>query len=842
MRRHFVPYPYPEPGLERWLADLRQDLHYALRQVRRAPGFAAIVVGTLAVGIGANVMMASVLDALLFRPPPGISDAGRLAQLVYASARATSHGDMGRSTSYPAVLEFARDVPTFADVAAYDSWSVSLGVGPDALRVRTTLVTPNFFTMLGVHPALGRLFSVADGFPTDGGAGGPPLVVLAYGFWQRQFAGDRSVLGRSVSLGSLAYTIVGVAAPGFRGVQAAAPDVWLPVTVTAPAEFPALWSDGAGSTWLTALARLKPGVSRAIAAAQATAVMRHSAAAHELDTLYNVIPASVIAGRGPDAPQQTTVLIWLGGLSVLVLLIACANVANLMLGRAVMRRREVAVRLALGVGRGRLARQLFAESLVLVSLGGAAACYLAVIGSRALQVRLLPDTGVGGVLNVRLIGITALIALGVTVVLAMAPWLQSARLDLMRALKGVGGTMGVRTARARTVLLGMQAVIGMVLLVMALLAVQSLRRVLAHDLGVDLNHTAVVYFDLERLLRVPGVGLDSMYGLLAERLRALPGVERVALADAGYGYGHAAGVYTTEHDDDYYWHVGVDAPIEAAVDSGFFRTMGAHSLRGRDFDAADRRGAPRVAIINQALGHYLWPGRDALGQCLLLHEPPKNSNGPCVTVVGVIPTFQLYDMFNQSTYQVYVPLAQNTYPTLPAIMYIRVRGETAAVIPSVRRAILTARPDLPAPSIAAMESVVAPQLRPWRLAALLFSLFGTVAVLIAMIGLYGVVSFAMAQRASEIAIRRTLGADTGDVLRVIGGDALRTVAVALIVGAAVIVIAHGILEPVLYRTSARDPWIIGGAALTLLLVAVAACAAPTVRAVRTNPAVVLRGE
>jgi predicted permease len=843
VRPRFVGYSYPEPWLERWVADMRQDVHYAIRQMRRAPGFTAIVVGTLAAGIGANVMMASVLDALLLRPPPGISDPGAVTQLVYASSHATNRRDMGRFTSYPAVLEFARDVPAFADVAAYDSWSFSLGVGPDAIRVRTTLVTANFFSLLGVHPALGRLFSVADGFPVDGAAGGPSLAVLDYGFWQRQFAGDRSVLGRSIALGSLSYTVIGVAPPGFRGVQATAPAVWLPVTVTAPAEFPAVWSDGAGSTWLTAIARLKPGVSWAAAAAQATAVMRHSAAAqHELDTLYHVIPASVIVGRGPDAPQQTTVLIWLGGLSALVLLIACANVANLLLGRAVMRRREVAVRLALGAGRGRLARQLLAESLVLVSLGGAAACYLAVVGSRVLQARLLPDTSVGGVLNARLVAFTALVALGTTVVLALVPWLQSVGLDLMRPLKGVGGTTDVHTAHTRTALLGVQAVIGMVLTVTAVLATQSLRRVLAHDLGVDVQHTAVVYFNLDKLLRVPGVGLDSMYGLLTERLRALPGVERVALADAGYGYGHAAGAYTLEHDY-YYWHVGVDGvPMEAAVDSGFFRTVGAYTLRGRDFDTADRRGAPRVAIINEALAHYLWPGKDALGQCLLLHEPPKNANGPCVSVIGVVPTFELRDMFNQGTYQVYVPLAQSTYPSLPAILYIRTRGQAATVIPAVRRVILTARPDLPAPSIASMQDVVAPQLRPWRLAALLFSLFGAVAVVIAVIGFYGVVAFAAAQRAQELAIRRALGADASDLLRAVAGDALRTTFVALLAATAVILGAHRVLDPLLYETTARDPWVIGGVAFTVLIAAIAASTPPTLRVLRGNPALVLKND
>ncbi|MGH7662725.1 MAG: FtsX-like permease family protein [Gemmatimonadaceae bacterium] len=375
------------------------------------------------------------------------------------------------------------------------------------------------------------------------------------------------------------------------------------------------------------------------------------------------------------------------------------------------------------------------------------------------------------------------------------------------------------------------------LLICAGLFAQSLRRVEALDLGLDVDRTLIAKIDLGGTT-LPREEVKSVYKAMLERVLALDGVAHAALAEHDpYRFGRAVGAHTPTRSPESLWHDEVlHVPMEAAVDSGFFRAIGATSLRGRDFQGTDRRGAPRVAIINEPLAKLLWPGAEPLGQCMLITW----EGGDCVTVVGVLTGFWKWSILERDNLVVYVPMAQSDRFVRVGSMFIAARGDVEVVARDVRQAIQGVRPDLPAISVVPMREVLAPQLGPWQLAATMFMIFGGIALVIAAIGLYGVVAFAVAQRAPEIAIRIALGARAGHVLRVVARDGLSAVAAGLAVGGLVALGARRWLGPLLFQTSPSDPWIIAGVGMLLLAVATAASLIPTVQAVRRNPATVLR--
>lgn len=829
-----------------WLRDVFQDVPLALRQLRRTPAATSLIILTLGIGIGINVTMAGLIDRLLLRPPAHVRDADRVARLLFVGPANDGGNRVGTRWSYPAMMDLARDVSAFEKVAAHADVRLALGSGPDVQEVRASLVSPSFFPLLGVRPFLGRLFSYADGYPEGEAAGGPPLAVISYGFWQRQFAGDSGILGRNVRIGALPYTIVGVAPSGFRGVDLEPQDVWLPISVAADSEVTAAWRSGRATRWLGVVARLRPGVTRAAAGQQVTAVWRYfNAPPGTVEARTRVVAASIINGRGPDAPREVKIALWLGGVSALVLLIACANVANLLLARAFTRRREIAVRLALGAQRGRLLRQMLTEAAMLTIISAAAAVFLAMVSARVLQRLFVDDVAATGfVPNTRLLAFTAAIALGTVVLISLAPLLQSTRPDLTDALRTGASAGGGRTSRVRTLLLGTQGALCMLLLVIAGLFAQSLRRVESLDLGVDVDNTLLVYLPVDRLA-LAKEEVTQLYDHIRQRVGAIPGVRGVALASWNpFAGGHAVAPYTQEHSEDYYWPPGftIDAPIETAVDSGFFRTIGAASLRGRDFTSADVSGAPDVAIINEPMADFLWPGEDALGRCVYLPYSIGEVVG-CTTVVGVLPGFLKRSILEREAMAVYVPLAQySSKVDRPGSMLVGVRGNMTTLLPIIRRAIGSVRADMPAVRIIPMGDVVSPQYRPWRVAASMFSIFGGVALAIAVVGVYAVVSYSAEQRSAELAVRIALGARGRNVLLAVAGHGLVTVAAGLAVGVlTALAISHWI-GPLLFHTSPSDPAIITGVALLLLGVAVVAMLVPTVRALSRNPAAVLQSE
>ncbi len=823
----------------RWRDDAARDLRYALRQLRRAPGLTALLIGTLAIGIGGNVTMAGTIDRLVFRPPPHVTDPKHVVRLLYVGPNPAGGRFANPATTYPTLLDMGREVSAFEMTAGYSGLSLSFGLGPEAIQIHATLVSPDFFSLLGVRPALGRTFSSADGYPSGEITGGTPLAVLGHAFWQRQYAGDSGVVGRAARIGSQTYTIVGVAPPRFQGVEEQMPDVWLPVSV-AGSDFPMLWLAGRNATWISIVARLRPGATAAQAGDQATAVTRsHVPPRTADDAAIRIVAAPAIRGRGPDAPREVRVALWLGGVSALVLLIACANVANLLVGRALSRRREIAVRIALGAARSRLARQLATEALLLAGLGGTAALLVAVFGTRLLGDLFVTDIAGGGFIDLRLFVFTAAVALGTGVVISLAPALQTLTPDPWMALGTGAGVGGARRSVVRATLLGVQGALCIILLVGAGLFARSLHRVRALDLGVDLDRTLEVRFDFNRDVLPVKADYEAASAEMLARVAAVPGVERAARR---VSLGAFAPRSDATRDRDW-WALATRAGFLTAVDSGYFRTLGARrSLRGRDFDGRDRAGAERVTIVTEPLAALLWAHEEALGRCLT-YTMWGDQRGGCVRVVGVVSGFMGRDILDRGPLEAFIPLAQRARAgSRPGFMYVLVRRDPAAAAPAVRRAVQSVHAGLPAITVRPARDRVDPQMRPWRLAAALFSLFGGVALIIAIVGLYGVVAYSAAQRATEVSVRVALGARPAHILAVVAGDGLAAVGAGLAAGLGVALAARRWIGPLLFQTSPRDPGVIVGMAGLLLLVALAASVVPTARALRRNPAELLRTE
>lgn len=822
---------------ESWLEGAARDFRYALRQHVRDPGFAALVVLTLSIGIGANVVMVGAIDRLLLRAPPHVREPETVARLLLVAPNPLGGDHISARSNYPTFEDMQREVPSLESVGAYWSLPISFGLGPEAVEVRASLVTSSFMSLLGVAPALGRLFSPDDEASWEG----TPMVVLGHAFWQRRFGSDSTVVDQTVRIGDESYAVIGVTPKGFHGLEAQPVDVWLPLTSgTLRASNLTFSLNDRGSGWLSIVARIQRDATRAQVEQQATNIwLQNNAPAGSVTEKRRVVAASVILGRSIDRPRGVNIAIWLAGIAVLVLMIACANVTNLLLARAFARRREIAVRVALGASPGRLARQLLAEGMLLAGVGGLGALYLALLGGPFVQGMLQSGSSDSGFFDLRLFVITATIAVATGVVVSLAPLLQATALDLTRSLRTGAASTGGQGSRVRTALLTAQAALCMVLLITAGLFAQSLRRVEGLDLGLDLNRTVRAKIDLGST-SLPQAEIRATYASMLERVLAVEGVTRAALAEHDpYKYGRAVAAHTPKHSPESLWHKGVlQVPMEVAVDSGFFTTVGAVSLRGRDFREFDRRGSARVAIINENLAKLLWPGEEALNQCMLVDW----EGGDCVTVVGVIHGFMKGSVLERDRLVVYVPMAQSDYYIVPGTMFVATTGDHSKVIPSIRTAIQSAGADMPAVTVDRMRDVVGLEFRPWRLAAIMFSIFGAVALLIAVVGLYGVVAFTATQRSTEVAVRTALGAQPKHVLSVVAGEGLRAVIIGLVIGSIAALGLRRWIGPMLFETSPADPGIIAAVGMLLFTSAAVASLFPTVRMLRQNLAATLRVE
>ena len=821
-----------------WLDTLQQDLTYALRQLRRSPGFALAAVVTLALGIGANATMFGVIDRLLLRLPAHVTEPERLMLFSYVRTTADGSDDDQEALSYPLYRDLL-EARTFERVAAYSRTSLAFGRGADARSINAMRVSASYFATLGVRPALGRLFVAED----DGNPIAPPVAVLGYAFWQNHFGGDRNVLGRSLPLGDGRYTVIGVAPEGFVGLGQSAIDLWIPLTAGVTADAYARWLTGRQAFWLRVIGRLRPGVAPAAARADASAAIRAG------DRRAGVAPQwiaqrnpriALVSARPRDAragDPDAKVSLLLGAVSFLVLLLACANVANLLLARGIRRRREIAVRLALGVGRGRLLRLLVLESLVLASLGGAAAVLVARWGGELVRRVLFAgvewvDSPVDG----RVLAYTALAALATGLLAGLAPALQASSPQLTGALKEGAREGRVHRSRARRALLLVQAALTVVLLVGTGLFVRSLRRIEELPLGMDVERVLIATVSLSGT-SYKSAEIAEIYRRLEETARGTPGVRGTALGTTlPFATAWAEEVKVPGRDSLPLTRAG--GPYFNAVTPGFFEAVGTRVLRGRGFTAADRAGRHRVVVVNETLARLWWPSESPLGRCMKV----GGDTMPCAEVIGVVENTRRFQLIEDESVQFFIPLEHAPDYLQPAVLFMRAAGDPNALIGTLRRRLQMAVPNLPYVRVAPFQEQISPQTRSWRLGATMFGAFGTLALILAAVGLYGVLAYDVSQRMHEMGVRVALGAQSRDVSRLVVWEGLRVVAVGSALGFAITMLAGRFVAPLLFQTSPREPAVFGVVGLVVLVVALVATSVPAWRAGRVDPVVALRAE
>jgi predicted permease len=819
------------------MTTLWHDLRYSLRLLAKSPGFAAVALVSLALGMGANTAIFSLINATLLRPLP-VRDPERLVTVYTSDYSGPARG----STSYPDYLDIREQAQVFSGFAAFSATPMSLSDEGRTERILGQVVTGDYFNVLGVDAALGRTFVPEE----DRTPGTHPVVVISHGLWQRVLGGDPGVVGRRIVVNGTAFTIIGVTPPAFTGaILGVAPDVYLPIMmVDQLAQAPPGNSRLAqrGSRGMFTLGRLAPGVTReqAQAAMDTLAAQLHAAYPREWTDRRQQPRRLTVESqqRAIVFPQFRGGLVGLLSLLAvvvgLVLLIACANLANLLLARASARRREIGVRLALGAGRRRLVRQLLTESLLLAVAGGALGVLVAEWTIDMLM-KLQPPTPIPMFLDLsldyRALAFTALLALVTGVLFGLVPALRATRPGVIPALKGdapITSRLGFSTSR---VLVVSQVGLSLLLLVGSGLFVRSLGNAGNIDTGFDANNLLVMSMDL-RLQGYDDVRTKTFCRQLLERVSGLPGVISASLADSLPLSLH--GQRTSVRMEGYAPQPGEDMEINfAKVAPRYFETMRIALRRGREFTPQDREGAPGVAVVNEAFARRYWPGQDPLGK--------KVRRGPAeFTVIGLARDGKYRTLGEDPLPFLYFPLDQ-VYST-SVTLHVRTAGDPAALLGSVRREIQSLDRDLPLYEVKTMRDHLGIAMLPARLAASLLGGFGVLALALAAIGIYGVMSYSVAQRTREIGIRMALGADRRRVLNLVVGQGMLPALIGAILGLAAAVGVTRFAAGFLYGISATDILTFAGVTGLLAAVALAASYLPARRATRVDPVVALRYE
>ena len=827
-----------------WWDVLSRDLRYALRGLRARPGFAAAVVLTLALGIGANAAIFSVVDRLLFRPPPMLAEPARTHR-VYISSTYRGEEFTNSSVQYARYVDLTKWTRSFSRTAEFTNRKLAVGVGAEAREMQVGAVSASFFGFFDAPPALGRYFSAQEDTPPDG----TPVAVLSYAMWQTRYGGRSDALGSTLQIGPTVYTVIGVAPRGFVGLWPEQPPVaYVPIASYAAGVELRLkgetWWDTYHWTWASMIAQRKPDVSIAAANADLTSALKRSYAA--ADEKYgesrtnrderahdHALIASILSERGPNQSSTAKVAALVGGMALVVLLIACANVANLLFARAMRRKREIAVRVALGVSRKRLLSQLLTESVLLALLGGVVGLILAQWGGAALRAAFLPPGAESPVMT----DTRTLIFAGVAVVLAgivtgLAPAFQAGKTDLTVDLKAGQREGVIHRSRTRVALLLLQGALSVVLLVGAGLFVRSLNNVKNLRLGYEPDSVLVVDLSMR------GVALDSVQALtlrrrLLERAQAIPVVEHAAL-------NVTLPFWST-------WSMGLNVPgIDSvsrlgqfnlnSVTPDYFATMGTRIVRGRGIEAGDVAGAPGAVVVSESMAKKLWPTEDAMGKCIKVGP----DTAPCNYVVGIAEDIKNEQLSDDPGLFYYLS-ADQYHPERTGLL-LRIHGDPASHVETVRRELQKLMPGASYITVTPFSEIVGRKMESWSLGATMFMVFGTLALVLATIGLYGVIAYNVVQRSHEMGVRIALGAQQGDVVWLVVRQGLLLATMGILIGGIATFAAASRVEPLLFQESARDPLVYVGVMLLMLAVAAAASFIPARRAARVDPNVALRAE
>jgi putative ABC transport system permease protein len=801
-----------------------RDLRYAVRALLRQPGFSIAVALTLALGIGANTAIFSVVHGVLLRPLPYPND----GQLMTVWTKFAS--GLHETASMPDYGDWKAQNTTFARMSAYANSNDNLASpGGEPERVPSARVIPDFFETLGVTPAAGRWF-VPDEFVF----GSHRVVVLGHGLWVRRFGANPAVVGQTITLNARPYTVVGVAPESMR--LPARAQLWSPLAFD-----PASGPQGRRSDFLSVIGRLKPGVTQRRAQSDMGAIGRRLAAAYPATNAR--VGVEVISLHDQLVGQIRPALLVFSAAVALVLLIACANVANLLLARATARDREMAVRAALGAARSRLVRQMLTESLVLAVTGGVLGLLLAWWGVRGLKAAApptLPRLDEIGLDPVAL-AFTAVAVIVTGFLFGIAPALRGSSFALHSTLSagGRGGIGGGRGERLRGGLVVAQVALALVLLVGSGLLVRTFARLQQVDLGFDPRNVLTAQVVLPGAKYTTDDRMLGFFEALRDRLTSTPGVQVAGFTSdvplaGGYSYISFAviGQPVPQHGQS------LPDAIPTIATPDYFSALRIPLVAGRLFGPSDGPKAPRVVVVNQELVKKAFAGRDPIGERISFGNPTDSTSW--LTIVGVVGSTRLEGVGLETYAQTFTPLAQSPVPYVYVIA--RTAGDPLALTNALRREVVALDPTLPIASIMSMEQRAAESVAQFKLNSVIVTLFAAVALVLASIGIYAVISYAVVQRTREIGIRMALGAARGDVLRLIVRDGMAPAVIGVVAGAAGALAVTRLMRSLLYGVSATDPLVFGAVAGALAAVALGACWVPARRASRVDPNVALRND
>lgn len=809
----------------RWLDHVRQDTRQAIRVLRRHPAFTLTVAATLAIGIGTTTAIVSVVQTVLLRPLPYREPATLVALFEHHVTLNAPRMELAPAN----FVSMRDDVPSLADAAINVGSTLTLTTEAGSELVNGQLVTSNAFRLLGVDAQIGRTL-----LPDDADPARPLTIVVSHGLWQRRFAADPSLVGRAITLDGAAYTVVGIMPAGFQIPESIA-EFWRPLRYTANQ-----WQQRSNH-FLQGFARVKPGTTVERAAAEAHALATRLQGEFPQDNRgvdFDIIPLrDAMQGR-----VRTALVVLLAAVGLL-LLVACANVTSLIVTRAHAHRRELAVRAALGAGRGRLARQQLTEGVLLALLGGVLAIAVCVGCLEVLQ-PLVPATLIPNGLHVdrATLGFGLLMALVTGLLCGSLPALLVARRNLQEALRGSsrGSTAAADETRTRNTLIAAEVALALVLLIGAGLLAKSFVRLLNVDTGLDAGRVLVAEFEVPRFMYADHQARGPLYQRMLDGARAIPGVQSAAIVTSAPFTRNAGG------GSSWFTREGRSSarPEELIarnrlVSADYFQTLGVPLRAGRLFDARDDGRSMPVAIVNEVMARRFWPGEDVIGRRFKFGE--ETSTNPWITIVGVVGDARQFALADEGRPEISRPYQQDAQNWLaPQSLVVRTAGDPRTHVADVRRALLGADRLLPIRAMQPMSDLLTESIATRRLYLLLMGCFASVALLLAAIGIYGVVAYTATQRTREMGIRVALGAHRGDVVRLMLRQGFQPVVIGALAGLGLAALASRVLTTLLFEVKPGD--VVTFVAVPVLMLAAAAVAAyiPARRASRVDPIVALR--